>query len=187
MMDPTGSGDEDRRVLRMYMALLRHFGLENVTCMPCTRALLPAPFNLESYTYTALGGPSWTWDVGSARALIAARRPPARSELIDPREVSAWLEHHGRVDQAHLAHIPPSRLEEPILVAPAPDGRGQVLIDGSHRATVRVANGLPLEAYLLTDEESALATAHVPVTMRIVRQHSAPPWVLDELSGRDGH
>ena len=56
------------------------------------------------------------------------------------------------------------------LLAPAPDGRGQVLIDGSHRAAVRIQTGLPVDAYMLTNTESALAIAITPLTTHAVHQ-----------------
>src|ERR1043166_5936697 len=83
-------------------------------------ALMPTPFNLESYSYSAR----------------MARRGP------------------GMLD----------------LLAPAPDGRGQVLIDGSHRAAVRIQTGLPVDAYMLTNTESALAIAITPLTTHAVHQ-----------------
>ena len=61
-------------------------------------------------------------------------------------------------------------LEEPVLLAPAPDGQGQVLIDGSHRAALRIQTGLAVDAYMLTDTESALAIAITPLTMYAVHQ-----------------
>ena len=69
-----------------------------------------------------------------------------------------------------MGHIPAERLDEPILLAPAPDGQGQVMIDGTHRATARISAGLPILAYLLTPEESAQAIAIVPLVMHTVQQ-----------------
>jgi hypothetical protein len=165
-----GLDGRDDHITRLYRAFLREFGLDQVSCDACARAQLPAPFNLESYSYTARGGPTWTWDVGFARWQVARRHPPARAERLAPGEVAAWLEHHSQIDQQHLAHIPEGRLEEPVLLAPAPDGQGQVLIDGSHRAAARLRAGLPVEAFLLTEEESAVAIASVPWTMHTVHQ-----------------
>ncbi len=57
------TADEDAD--RLYHEFLKRFGLDGVGCQACTRALLPAPINLESYTFTARGGRSWTWDVAN--------------------------------------------------------------------------------------------------------------------------
>ena len=54
--------------------------------------------------------------------------------------------------------------------APAPDGRGQILIDGSHRAALRIQTGLPVDAYLLTERESSMAIAITPLTMLAVHR-----------------
>jgi hypothetical protein len=108
--------------------------------------------------------------VGFARGLVARRRPPASPVRLTPDDLTEWLEHHCEVDRNHLAHIPADRLEEPVLLAPAPDGRGQVLIDGSHRAALRIQTGLPVDGYMLTDRESNLAIAITPLTMYAVQQ-----------------
>ncbi len=163
-------GELDCDASRVYQAFLRRLGLNDVTCSACARAQLPAPFNLESYSYTAQDGPTWTWDVGYARTLVARRLPPALPEQLASEELAAWLAQHSHVDEQHLPHIPPARLAEPVLVAPVPDGQGQILIDGSHRAAARIRAGLVVRAYLLTDHEGALARAIVPVTMRSVHQ-----------------
>ena len=183
MPERTGR-DVDEETSRLYRAFLRHFGLDQVTCPACARARLPAPFNLESYTYTARSGQAWTWDVGFARSLVARRRPRACPEHLRPDDLVAWLEHHSHVDQQHVAHVPADRLEEPVLLAPAPDGHGQVLIDGSHRATTRIRAGLPVLAYLLTERESELAIAIVPLTMHTVREALRASGVLSDALGR---
>jgi hypothetical protein len=69
--------------------------------------------------------------------------------LLQPHDLVAWLEHHSQVDEAHLVHIPADRLQEPVLLAPVPDGQGHVMVDGSHRATVRVRAGLTVQATCL--------------------------------------
>jgi hypothetical protein len=46
--------DEDAD--RLYQEFLERFRLDRVGCQARARALLPAPFNLESYTFTARGG-----------------------------------------------------------------------------------------------------------------------------------
>ena len=76
-----------------------------------------------------------------------------------------WLQSHGHVHEPHLSHIPLDRLSEPVLLAPIPDGRGHVMIDGSHRATTRVRAGMPVEGYLLTAIENALAIGTVQIAM----------------------
>jgi hypothetical protein len=165
-----GSNDPDVRAQHLYQEFLKRLGLQNVACDSCARALMPAPFNLESYSYSARNGPTWTWDVEFARGLVARRRPAARPIRLTSDDLTEWLERHCEVDRNHLAHIPADRLEEPVLLAPAPDGRGQVLIDGSHRAALRIRAGLPVDAYMLTDTESALAIAITPLTMYAVHQ-----------------
>ena len=55
-----------------------------------------------------------------------------------------------------------------MLLAPVPDGKGQVMVDGSHRATVRFAPACPSMRHLLTEGESELAISVVPLTMRSV-------------------
>ncbi len=67
----TANEDADR----LYNEFLKRFGLDSVGCQAYARALLPAPFNLESYTFTARGGASWTWDV----AFISYTSPPIGS------------------------------------------------------------------------------------------------------------
>jgi len=160
----TANEDADR----LYNEFLKRFGLDSVGCQAYARALLPAPFNLESYTFTARGGASWTWDVAFARSLVSTRDPRSEPVLLEPHDLASWLEHHSQVDEAHLVHIPADRLQEPVLLAPVPDGQGQVMVDGSHRATVRVRAGLPVHANVLTEGESELAISVVPLTMRSV-------------------
>jgi hypothetical protein len=70
----------------------------------------------------------------------------------------------------HVEHIPAVYLREPVLIAPAPDGYGQILIDGSHRAAACMRAQLPVRAFMLTEAESALAIAVVPFTMQAVHQ-----------------
>ena len=127
----------------LYQEFLNRLGLQNVACDSCARALMPAPFNLESYSYTARNGPTWTWDVGFDRGLVARRRPAARPIRLTSDGLAEWLERHCEVDRSHLAHIPADRLDEPVLLAPAPDGRGQVLIDGSYRAALQSRRDCP--------------------------------------------
>jgi hypothetical protein len=160
------NADEDAD--RLYHEFLKRFGLDSVGCQACVRALLPAPFNLESYTFTARGGASWTWDVAFARSLVSTRDPQSHPVLLEPQNLAYWLEHQSQVDEAHLAHIPADRLQEPVLLAPVPDGQGRVMVDGSHRATVRTRAGLPVHAHLLTKGESELAISVVPLAMRAV-------------------
>jgi hypothetical protein len=155
----------DQQAERLYRRLLARLGLGHVTCMACARALLPPPFNWESYTYTATSGQSWTWDIACARALVAGRSGAERL-MLEPAEVESWLAGHGHVDERHLGHIPAEQLEEPVLFAPVPDGQGHVMIDGSHRATVRIRSGLPVHALLLTPVESTLAVDVVPLAMQ---------------------
>jgi hypothetical protein len=145
--------------------LLARLGLGQVTCMACARALLPWPFNWESYTYTANGGQSWTWDIACARALTA-RHAASERMVLDRTELAAWLTGHGHVDEGHLAHIPADRLDEAVMVAPVPDGQGHVLIDGAHRATVRIRSGLPVHGFLLTPVESSVAIDVAPLAIR---------------------
>ena len=159
----------DEQADRLYRDLLARLGLGHVTCMACARVLLPEPFNWESYTYTATSGESWTWDVVCARAL-AARHPASERVVLDVADMAAWLTGHGHVDEGHLAHIPPDRLDEPVLVAPVPDGQGHVLIDGAHRATVRIRTGLPVHAFVLSSVESALSRDVVPLTMHRIAE-----------------
>jgi len=47
------------------------------------------------------------------------------------------------------------QIDEPVLLAPVPDGQGHVMIDGSHRAAIRVRAGIAIEGLLLTAIESA--------------------------------
>ena len=149
----------------MYTRLLARLGLGHVSCAACARALLPAPFNWESYTYTATNGRSWTWDVASARAVVARRSTTERLTM-EPNDVQAWLTGHAQVNEAHLAHIPLERVDEPVLLAEVPDGRGHVMIDGSHRATIRTRSGLAVDGFLLTPIESTLTIGTVPLAMQ---------------------
>jgi hypothetical protein len=125
----------------------------------------PPPFNWESYTYTAPNGRSWTWDIACARALVARRSMSERLTL-EPMDVHAWLASHGQVNEQHLGHIPLECLEEPVLLAAVPDGQGHVMIDGSHRVTIRTRSGLHAEGFLLSAIESSLAIGTVPLAMR---------------------
>jgi hypothetical protein len=138
---------------------------------------MPAPFNWESYTYTATGGRRWTWDVACARALVAGRSRSARL-VLESDQVAAWLADHGYVDEAHLAHLPADRFDEPVLLAPVPDGQGHVLVDGAHRATARIRTGLPVHALLLTPVESVLAIEIVPLVMRHIAHELARQGLL---------
>ena len=165
MPDSRSEAAVAREAERLYARLLARLGLGNLTCAACARALLPAPFNWESYTYTSTSGQSWTWDIACARALVAGRSAVARL-VLEPADLEAWLAGHGHVDELHLGHIPPELRDEPVLLAPVPDGQGHVLIDGSHRATARIRSGLPVHAFLLTHVESALSVEVVPLAMR---------------------
>jgi len=160
---PSGSAPGDAEVL--YRELLVRLGLGHIACAAYARSLLPSPFNWESYTYTATSGQSWTWDVACARA-VTARRSVAERLLVDPADLSAFLTRHSDVDEKHLAHLPSDKLNEPVLLAPVPDGQGHALIDGSHRATARVPAGLRVHAFLLTPVESMLAIEVVPLAMQ---------------------
>lgn len=148
----------------LFRSFLEKVGLGAVDCMACTRALLPSPFDWESYTYTARSGQSWTWDVGCARAMTRDRLQ-ADLVLIDHTELAEILQKHCRVDEHHLHHIPLDKLDEPILLAPVPDGQGHAVIDGSHRATVRVRACRDVHAVLLTPGESMLAIEVAPLAM----------------------
>jgi hypothetical protein len=148
----------------LFRTFLVKVGLRKVNSMACARALLPSPFDWESYTYTASSGQSWTWDVGTARTLTRGRWQ-SDQVLISHRELSEIIEKQCHVDEQHLSHIPLAKLEEPILIAPVPDGQGHAVIDGSHRATLRVRAGLDLSAVVLTPAESMLAIEVAPLAM----------------------
>jgi len=158
---PAGSLDPASALFRSF---LKKVGLDTVDCMPCARALLPSPFNWESYTYTVAGGQSWTWDIGCARAL-SRHRSTADRVLINRMELSEVLKKQCRVDEQHLQHIPLEKLDEPILLGPIPDGQGYAVIDGSHRATVRVRAGHDVYAVVLTPAESLLSVEVAPLAM----------------------
>ena len=132
--------------------------------MACARALLPWPFDWESYTYTATSGQSWTWDIDCARALTRVRSQ-ADHVLIDHTELSEVLQKQCRVDEQHLHHIPIEKLDEPILLAPVPDGQGYAVIDGSHRAMVSDRANRDILAVLLTPAESMMAIEVAPLAM----------------------
>jgi hypothetical protein len=148
----------------LFRSFLEKLGLGAVDCMACARALLPSPFDWESYTYTATSGQSWTWDIGSARAFTRLRSQ-SDQVLLERAELSRILQKRCRVDEQHLHHIPVKKLEEPILLAPVPDGQGYALIDGSHRATVRVRAGRDVYAVVLAPAESMLAIEVAPLAM----------------------
>jgi hypothetical protein len=152
----------------LYGQILAQLGVSGVSCTACARALLPAPFNWESYTYTISASQSWTWDVTFARAVVTRRVSRTGTHELDSAQLARFLERHGHILEDHLAHIPSALLDEPVLVAPLPDGRGHVLIDGSHRATRRVRTGQPVRGLILTPVESALAQDVVPTAMRRV-------------------
>ena len=165
----------------MYARLLERLGLGDIRCPACARVLLPDPFNWESYTFTATSGQSWTWDIRCARALVSARPASARLKL-SRDEVAMWLKSHGHVDDQHLGHIPLDRVDEPVLLAPVPNGEGHVMIDGSHRATIRVRAGVMVEGLLLTPIESALAIGTVPLAMeRVAAELSRQDLLQDDL------
>jgi len=84
------NADEDAD--RLYREFLKRFGLDSIGCQACARALLPAPFNLESYTFTARGGASWTWDVAFARSLVGTRDPRSDPVLLEQLDLASWLE-----------------------------------------------------------------------------------------------
>ena len=166
----------------VFRSFLAKLGLGAVDCMACARALLPSPFDWESYTYAATSGQSWTWDIGRARALTR-QRSQADRVVIGPAELSEILVKQCLVDEQHLHHIPQVKLDKPILLAPVPDGRGYAVIDGSHRATLRVRAGRDIDALLLTPGESAMAIEVVPLAMHRIalelqRQAILPPEFL---------
>jgi hypothetical protein len=172
----------DVRTEVLFRALLDKLGLGQVACMACARALLPWPFGWESYTYTSTSGQSWTWDTGCARALTR-RRSRAEQVLIEHTELTEVLDKQCRVDEQHLHHIPLEKRDEPILLAPVPDGQGYAVVDGSHRATLRVRAGRDVHALLLTPGESAMAIEAAPMAMHRIalelqRQHLLPPEAL---------
>ena len=167
----------------MYARLLERLGLGDIRCPACARVLLPDPFNWESYTFTTTSGQSWTWDIRCARALVSARPASTRLRLA-PDEVAMWLKSHGHVDDQHLGHIPLDRVDEPVLLAPVPNGQGHVMIDGSHRATIRVRAGVTVEGLLLTPIESALAIGTVPLAMERVAAELSRQDMLRDESGR---
>ncbi len=169
MAEHSSRSPVDHEVDRLYARLLTRLGLGDVTCTACARALLPAPFNWESYTYTARTGESWTWDIVCARALVY-RRSRSQRLVLEPADVETWLVGHSDVDEQHLSHIPAYQIDEPVLLAPVPDGGGNVMIDGSHRATVRIRARLSVEAFLLTPIESTLAVGVVPLAMHRIAE-----------------
>lgn len=169
MVEPSSGSPVEQEVDRLYARLLARLGQGDVTCAACARALLPAPFNWDSYTYTATTGESWTWDIVCARALVA-RHSRSQRLVLEAADVETWISGHGHVDEQHLTHIPVDRLGEPVLLAPVPDGQGHVMIDGSYRATARIRDGLTVEALLLTPIESALAVGVVPLAMHRIAE-----------------
>jgi hypothetical protein len=183
MPEPRAGVGPELAAERLYARLLERLGLGDVQCPACTRALLPEPFNWESYTFTAAGGQSWTWDIRCARAL-ASRRQAAGRLTLSPDEVHVWLQSHRHVDEQHLGHIPLDRLSEPVLLAPVPDGRGHVMIDGSHRATIRMRAGMPVDGYLLTAIENALAIGTAPLAMQRIASELRRQRLLDDETGR---
>lgn len=154
----------DDRTDALFRSFLDTLGLGGIECMACARALLPSPFDWESYTYTATTGQSWTWDIGCARALTRQRSQGDRV-LIGHAELSEILLTQCRIDEEHLHHIPRENLDDAILLAPVPDDPGHAVIDGSHRATLRVRAGRDVDAVLLTPAESAMAIEVVPLAM----------------------
>ena len=97
--------------------------------------------NGRAASYTARGGPTWTWDDGFAHDLVARRQPCGRVERLEPEEL-AWLRAIARRRAATGTH-PAEQLGDPVLPRRRADGQGQVLIDGSHRAAARARAGLP--------------------------------------------
>ena len=154
----------------LYRALLDRFGLAQISCAACARVLLPPPFNWESYTYTAGDGRAWTWDVAFARAVTTRRASRSGPVALDTDRLASFLERHGDIHEEHLDHIPLEHLHEPVLVAPAPDKQGHVLVDGSHRATALIRARDSVHGYVLTPIESALAIDMVPLAMRRIHQ-----------------
>jgi hypothetical protein len=177
MTEPASDAELDAHLQRLYRHLLVRLGLGYVTCIACARALMPPPFNVETYTYTTASGRRWTWDVACARALVAGRSASERM-VLEPDEVASWLAEHDHVDEPHLAHLPIDRVDEPVLLAPVPDGHGHVLVDGAHRATARIRTGLPVRAILLTPVESLLAIEIVPLVMRQIAHELARQGLL---------
>jgi hypothetical protein len=154
----------------LYRALLDRFGLAHVSCAACARVLLPPPLNWESYTYTAGDGRTRTWDVAFARAVTTRRASRSGPVALHTDQLASFLEQHGHIHEEHLNHIPPERRHEPVLVAPAPDRQGHVLVDGSHRATALIRARDSVHGFVLTPIESALAIDMVPLAMRRIHQ-----------------
>jgi hypothetical protein len=173
--EPASDAELDAR-LNVYWRLPVRLGLGDVSAqrseLHCLRPITDAlPLNAETYTYTTTGGRRWTWDVDCARALVAGRSASERL-VLEPDKVATCLADNGHVDEAHLAHVPIDRFDEPVLLAPVPSGHGQVFVDGAHRATVRIRNGLPVQAMLLTPAESLLAIEIVPLVRRQIATSS---------------
>ena len=167
----------------LYGQILAQLGVSGVSCTACARALLPAPFNWESHTYTISASQSWTCDVAFARAVVTRRPSRTGAHELDSAQLAHFLEHHGHVLEDHLAHIPSALLDEAVLIAPLPDGRGHVLIDGSHRATRRLRALQPVRGVILTRVESALAQDVVPLAMRRVYDALRGRGLLADLRG----
>jgi hypothetical protein len=114
---------------------------------------------------------------------IQSRPSPYRSHT----ELSEVLQKQSRIDEQHLHHIPAEKLDEPILLAPVPDGQGHAVIDGSHRATVRVRARRDVSAVLLTQAESMMAIDVAPLAMHRIALELQRQGLLQTGPGEAAH
>ena len=70
---------------------------------------------------------------------------------VEPIALRGWLR-HVKIDQRHIDHIPPDR-QHGIMVT-LPNGLGQPLIDGNHRAARALRDGTHFFAAVLNERET---------------------------------
>lgn len=106
----------------------------------------------------------YEFDVDRARALAADGRAPVE---VEPDSVRASVEDCD-IDDEHVGHVDPTL---PGLIAcvwyTTDEGavvKGHLLIDGNHRATRCLRDGLPFSAYLLDERESLEILRRCPDT-----------------------
>ncbi len=121
-------------------------------CQKCPRMLVSGkPDQYEIYVYTMDDGQVLFFDVHQARRIVDDRSRTLahlfREELIEMGLPETVFNSHdnGRVTvcEEHLSHIPKTSVDRPgiIAVIPTPDGLRDILIDGTHRLTIKLRAG----------------------------------------------
>jgi len=110
-------------------------------------------FRIETYSYTAINGDRYRWNITEALRLI--ERSPREPDWFAPQEQGVTIPHiRERAPELDAAYAMTTDVAKPLLFIPF-EGR-HLLVDGWHRLYRAVAEGVTdLMAYTLTEEEAA--------------------------------